>query len=295
MSNPQLTNNKLNAIWDEIRKVPGAIDKALVQIGEEQAKIEKARIQVSKDQNQLLKDIKNLDQTALAEMLKESTEQIVKDYITNAELSVKGDFYQEIQRIAGEVSIKEEDTTYIATRLAEAIVSGIKIPEAKEVVFPDVFTVRQESAFEIFGKVAVATMPPDEYMSVRLTDGKEFVDFSKKIDELKEALEQNTGAVGVVGGGGSGVQDSLIENDAVKVTGTINATPSTLADYSVNDISVNKVYYGLTKPDATWLILKKTDTLISYATVLNNPSVLTYNNAWDNNTTLTYGRFDEAF
>lgn len=98
------------------------------------------------------------------------------------------------------------------------------------------------------------------------------------------------------GGGGIGKLAELnIVGGAMPITGTINATPSTLADFSANDIDVTSGYYGMTKPDGTWLVLKKTEALVSYATVSNNGAVTTYTNAWTNKLTLTYGRFDEAF
>lgn len=87
-----------------------------------------------------------------------------------------------------------------------------------------------------------------------------------------------------------------LDNGAVPITGSITASASTLADFSVNDISEGTTsYFGNTKPDGTWLVKKLTDTSVSYATVSNNGAVTTYTDAWTNKATLTYGRFDEAF
>jgi hypothetical protein len=80
------------------------------------------------------------------------------------------------------------------------------------------------------------------------------------------------------------------------ISGSITASSSTLADFSVNDIEdAATSYFGNTKPDGTWLIKKLTATSLSYATVTNNGAVTTYSDAWANRVTLTYSRFDEAF
>ena len=111
-----------------------------------------------------------------------------------------------------------------------------------------------------------------------------------------------------MGGGGGGSSWTAIneegtpvpmelENGALKITGSITASASTLADYSVNDIddTTSTEYYGFTKPDATWLVKKVVSSGVSYATVTNNGGTTSYATAWTNKATLTYGRFDEAF
>lgn len=114
---------------------------------------------------------------------------------------------------------------------------------------------------------------------------------TKAIDKLHGLMEELPMGGGSTGGG----IGPFMQNGALPVTGTINATPSTLADFSANDLDTTNGYYGLTKPDATWLVLYKTDTSVSYATVTNNVSVTSYTDAWTDKETLTYGRFDEAF
>lgn len=82
----------------------------------------------------------------------------------------------------------------------------------------------------------------------------------------------------------------------LSIGGSITAASSTLADFSTNDIlDAATSYFGKTKPDGTWLVQKLTSTSVSYATVTNNGAVTTYTDAWTNKSTLTYGRFDEAF
>ncbi len=111
-----------------------------------------------------------------------------------------------------------------------------------------------------------------------------------------------------IGGGGGGGSSWIalndegtpvpiqLDNGAIPITGSITASSSTLADFSVNDIEEDTTsYFGNTKPDATWLIKKVTDTSVSYATENNNGSVTSYTDAWTDRATLNYGRFDEAF
>lgn len=125
-------------------------------------------------------------------------------------------------------------------------------------------------------------------------------DYSKVLtDQLKEQRKTNqilqelpTGG----SGGGSGSIAPFLVDGALPITGSITASSSTLADFSVNDIEEDTTsYFGSTKPDGTWLIKSLTDTSVGYATVTNNVSVTSYTDAWTDRTTLTYGRFDQAF
>ena len=127
------------------------------------------------------------------------------------------------------------------------------------------------------------------------------LDTSNKI--LKDILEKPVGGGG--GGGSSWVATNeagiplplkLDGSGALQITGSITASASTLADFSVNDIEDGTTsYFGKTKPDGTWLVQKVTDTSVSYATVSNNGTVTSYTDAWTNRATLTFERFDEAF
>lgn len=85
----------------------------------------------------------------------------------------------------------------------------------------------------------------------------------------------------------------------IPITGSITASASTLADFSINDsdntTTASTEYFGFTKPDGTWLVKKSTATTMRYATETNNGSVTTYSDAWAAIATLTYGRFEEAF
>lgn len=71
---------------------------------------------------------------------------------------------------------------------------------------------------------------------------------------------------------------------------------SSEVDYSVNDIEEGTTsYYGKSNASGAFLVLKVTDTSVSYATVTNNGGVASYTDAWTNRATLTYGRKDQAF
>ena len=83
---------------------------------------------------------------------------------------------------------------------------------------------------------------------------------------------------------------------AVPITGSITASASTLADFSVNDMEEDTTsYFGYTKPDGTWLVKSLTDTSVGYATASNNGTVTSYTDAWTNKEALVYQRYDEAF
>lgn len=99
-------------------------------------------------------------------------------------------------------------------------------------------------------------------------------------------------------------EDALVRLKAsdtgeLKITGTITAEASTLAEFQFNDSDDTTTalteYFGYTKPDGTWLVKKLTDTTLRYATITNNGAVTTYADAWVAIASLTYGRMDEAF
>lgn len=129
----------------------------------------------------------------------------------------------------------------------------------------------------------------------------------KKLDEsnkhLKAISEKKMGGGG--GGGGNGtpyINDEgkavnvALVGGAIPITGSITASSSTLADFSVNDIEEDTTsYFGSTKPDGTWLVKSLTATSVAYATVSNNGTVTSYTDAWTDRAILTFGRFDEAF
>lgn len=72
---------------------------------------------------------------------------------------------------------------------------------------------------------------------------------------------------------------------------------SALSAYGQNDIddSTSTEYYGKSRQDGAWCILKVESTGVTYATVTNNPSVTDYTTAWTGRAALVYGRLDQAF
>ena len=67
--------------------------------------------------------------------------------------------------------------------------------------------------------------------------------------------------------------------------------------YHLNEIIEGTGYSYLCKEtsDGSWLIMRISDTSVfSYASVLNNPTVTTYQDARNNYDTLTYGNWDDA-
>lgn len=83
------------------------------------------------------------------------------------------------------------------------------------------------------------------------------------------------------------------QDDIIAALGSLGAVDS---DYSVNDIEDGTTsYFGKSNSSADYLIVKVTDTSVSYATITNNGGVATYTDAWTNKATLTYGRKDQAF
>lgn len=62
--------------------------------------------------------------------------------------------------------------------------------------------------------------------------------------------------------------------------------------------TTNVTYIGCEDKDGQWLIKKVDDTgnypIITYATIVNNPTITTYANAFANRVTLTYGIYSSA-
>lgn len=67
----------------------------------------------------------------------------------------------------------------------------------------------------------------------------------------------------------------------------------------IDEFDTSTTYVGKEDKDGVWLLQKSvksgTVTAVTWATVLNNGSVLTYSAAWTARATLTYGTFAQAF
>lgn len=87
--------------------------------------------------------------------------------------------------------------------------------------------------------------------------------------------------------------DSLLNSDSAV---------QTMNRYGANNIaepSATITYVGKETKDADWLVQKidtSSDTALTYATILNNPTVTTYADAWTARaSTLVYGTYSQAF
>jgi len=67
---------------------------------------------------------------------------------------------------------------------------------------------------------------------------------------------------------------------------------------NLDEASATVTYVGKEDADGTWIVQKidtSSGTAITYATVTNNPSVTSYNDAWAARTSLTYQNYKDAF
>jgi|DEB0MinimDraft_6_1074348.scaffolds.fasta_scaffold03321_4 hypothetical protein len=102
--------------------------------------------------------------------------------------------------------------------------------------------------------------------------------------------------------GTSGNQVDVTGDGKLEVNASVSATIDAVVDkWNVNDIeeaSTTITYIGQEEKDGDWY-LKKIDTssaaIFSHATATNNPSVLTYSNAWTSRASITYGDYSTAF
>jgi hypothetical protein len=120
-------------------------------------------------------------------------------------------------------------------------------------------------------------------IAVRLSDGKSFY---------------NSIAAAVCGGRTTPYQDSSGNPQNVTLVGGAVPVSASFADnsFQVNDIEEAATsYFGYTRTNGEYMIKRLTTTALTYATITNNPLVLTYSDAWTNRATLTYQRYDEAF
>lgn len=132
---------------------------------------------------------------------------------------------------------------------------------------------------------------PKKYVPVRLTDGDEFY-----------KAEGGGGGVGAVGG-----RYAYMKSDGTKGQGLMDDhhRPVVFNDeYHLNDrLTINdKKYLGFEDQFANWYIMTiegtgqdPEDQKFRFATHKNNETINTYAGAWNNKTTLSYGRYSAAF
>lgn len=195
-------------------------------------------------------------------------------------------------------------------------VEVINTPEQKEIVFPNVQKVELiNPAKEINIPVGKGNSPktadPEEYVPVRLTDGKKFyraledayVAASASSDKLVHLTDGNQ-KTQIVDSGGEQVTvtgGKLDVNASIDTTGLATSANQNPADaYTTNDIdeaTTTVTYIGMETSSGSWYVKKidtTTDTSFGHATITNNASYLTYTTAWAARTLLTYNNFKDA-
>jgi hypothetical protein len=88
-----------------------------------------------------------------------------------------------------------------------------------------------------------------------------------------------------------GKQDDMItaiEGIDTSLRATEETLQASLKQYLFLDTEATGMYLGKAKADGTYLIFKYTDTTARMANISNNPTVLTYEDAWTARESLTY-------
>ena len=218
-----MEKKKLNYIWNEIRQIPKSFSETIKSMTDNQDKHAEKLIKRDAKRDDILKEIRDKGFDGLT---KDQITEVVKEHISNRTLTVSGQFYPKSQKVEGAVDLKAADIDRIAAGVSKAIVDGIKIPEAKEVDFPDIQTVQQAAPVEIFGKVANATMPANEYLSTRISNGDNFIDLEELLTDIKDAIKDVKPVTQVMGGGSINLPsivatDSEVYAEVVTVVGDL--------------------------------------------------------------------------
>ena len=126
-------------------------------------------------------------------------------------------------------------------------------------------------------------------LSVRLTDGTKFY---KAIDEFIES----TANVSMPFANLNGDSVRAIVDGNQNLITTVTDTWGTNNTIQVGDLT----YLGKEDVDGRWSILRiyepvENDKTLNYATVVNNPLITSYLDAWDSRAGLVYGIYSEAF
>lgn len=254
--------------------------------------------------NETIKNQEQIDLTEITEVMKgvlEHVSQIPKEHpeapeqredvkVTN--LNDLGKYFEKLEFAVNAVAEKETPAPVV------------NVPETKVNVKAPVVNVSQD--FATLLKPLKEVVQAVKNIAIPAQIKTDTSKIEKKLDKSNELLEKiSEKPMGGGGGGGHGTPyiDSTgkhayveLDNGAIPITGSITASASTLADYSVNDIEESTTsYFGYTKPDGTWLVKSLTATSVGYATVTNNGAVTSYTDAWTDRAILTFERFDEAF
>lgn len=126
-------------------------------------------------------------------------------------------------------------------------------------------------------------------LSVRLSDGKEFY---KAIDRLSESVANNVFPF----------VDETGYPTAAKVDKNKNLVMTTADTWGANHTEKDGTtsYFGKEDVDGRWAIIKIVELVtdnetLTYATIVNNPGIDNYSDAWDSRSTLNYNLYSEAF
>lgn len=250
------------------------------------------------DMHSTLKKLKNADFSEVVDRLNKLIEVSSKEIeIPEQREEVR---VSNLNELSSEISSLEQAINRLANKKQPDVI--VKAPDVN--VGAPIVNVEQDFATLQKGlKDVVEAIRKQVFPEPIATDITPLVDEQKKSNKLlKEIAEKRVGG-SASGGHTTPYQDAdgkpvyvELQGGAVPITGSITASASTLADFSVNDIEEDTTsYFGYTKPDGTWLVKSLTATSVSYATETNNVLVTSYTDAWTDRATLTYQRFDEAF
>ena len=182
-------------------------------------------------------------------------------------------------------------------KAVEKAVKGLKLDPTIKVQAP-----RAEKVIVPAPQVSVTQQEIDYEKLASLIPIAETLD----IDKLSESIAKEIAASMVtVGGGGSGGKYAFRDSNGKPSHGIVNDLhqQSTVVEdrWGLNNTNKagNITYTGQEDIDGNWIIRKITKTgsniAMSYATEINNASVTTYTDAWNDRTTMTYDLYKVAF
>jgi len=166
----------------------------------------------------------------------------------------------------------------------------VQAPKADKVIVPP-------------ASVSITQQEIDYKKLAKLIPVQKEIDYKK----LSEAIASEiAGSIVSIGGGGSGGGKYAFRDSSGEPShGIVNDLhqQSTVSEerWGLNNTSKagNITYTGQEDVNGNWIIRKITKTgsniAMSYATVINNPTVITYTDAWDDRTTMTYDLYKVAF
>lgn len=184
----------------------------------------------------------------------------------------------------------------VIKKLKLAPVINVEAPKSEKVVVPPANVVLNEKEidYELLAEAVASSMPQMDY--TKLADA-----IGKKVASM---------VVTVGGGGKSGKtsfrtidgkpKDALVDSSGRLVV--IQSSADNVPGYSVNDTEdagSSITYVGQENEAGLWYIKKidesTSNTTIGHANVSNNKAYTSYEDAWDNRATLSYGNFGDIW